>query len=675
MPALPRFLLAILVSLYVLPAAAEDLVLADNGKSKWQIVNRSPKAVGTPFAAEELAKYVKQISGVKLSSASKESSLRSSITIGLRQDLPAKDQALLPARQDGFDGYAIAISEKPRRIIIAGDNGQGVIYGVYDFLEELGCRWFYPTEDANDPEVVPRLETIAVKPKSWAVASPIRFRIANGSAWYFKMPIDPAKRQVDWAMKNRYNAIGWQAAVAHDGKSLLQQYRELEQAGVLGDLEKRGMFIHGPAHCFDHFLKAADHFDKHPEWFGMRDAKRAPQTFAGAQFCWSNPDARSEVIKNAEAFITNAPLIKIYCVIPFDGGVACDCPECKKAGASNTLMLLLGELIDKLKTSRPDVLVETVGGYGAVKDPPTNAKIHPEQRVVWAHWGRHHGTGYDDPKYNLLDNLNKWREAARGGLTICQYYTDNFAEPWVMGPFTHAMQGDRKYFLQHKVDALYMLMYPLGYWWNHSLNGYIGGRVFYDVSLDPFAEIPDYANHYFGPKAGPLLGAYYTAWAKDIDLSYRVRGDSRKQDRAALAAQRKQFIDPAVTAAKGNSLYAYRVSKVERLHTLAEKMTESHRQRDVIQILRRQGKFEEAARLLGKARGATDEVMSLFYALADTNQGLIERKEVGGFIKAGVQNWIETEAKAIAAKDKHIEPNPWKQLDETEMLPADLLTQ
>ena len=92
-----------------------------------------------------------------------------------------------------------------------GDNGRGVIYGVYDLLERLGCRWFYPTEDAADPEVVPQQDTLSLPAGSWAVASPMKYRICNGSEWFFEMQAAPALKQLEWAMKARYNAMGWQA--------------------------------------------------------------------------------------------------------------------------------------------------------------------------------------------------------------------------------------------------------------------------------------------------------------------------------------------------------------------------------------------------------------------------------------------------------------------------------
>ncbi|MGZ4961013.1 MAG: DUF4838 domain-containing protein [Limisphaerales bacterium] len=648
--------------------ASAEVVLAQAKHSAWVIEPISTNVAGITFAAEELQKYLRQMGGAKLPIVSKAGQ-RKAIVIGLRTDLVTKEH-VLPPRKAGYDGYAISIRDDS--IVIAGDNGPGCIYGVYNLLEHLGCRWFYPTIDLKDPEVVPKLSTISLKTNAWAIASPIRYRICNGDAWFFEMDYSAALKEMDWAMKNRYNAMGWQAAVNTSKRSLLQQYDDLRHAGITSGIEKRGMFIHGPAHSFDHFLKSDIYFAKHPEWFGMRNGKRVPQAALGAQFCWSNPEARAQFTANAEAFVTNAPLIKIFCTVPFDGGVACDCPECHKQGPSNLLMVLMKELIERLQRSRPDVQVETVGGYGAVPNPPSNlAIIHPHQRIVWAQWGRHHGIGYDDPKYDR-HNLDLWRVAAKGGLTICQYYTDNFAEPWVMGPFTTAMQSDRQYFLKHNVDAVYMLMYSPGYWWNHSLNGYIAGRCFYDVSLSPRDEISDYALHYFGTNAGPALAKYYGEWADNIELSYRVRGEARKQDRMTLARERHDLIAPAVAAAK-TSVERYRVAKVEMLHGLAEQLCELHRQHDLVRWLRMQGKFDDASRMLTKGRATVDETLKLFLKIANTKEGLIDAGEVRGFITLAMKNWIEEEAKAIAAKDRTRPAWLDRDLAETEVKPGEPL--
>ena len=629
--------------------SGQPVTVVDQGRSAWRIVMASPAEPPVKFAAEEFVRYIGQMTGCALTVAERAES-GPAIVVGLRADLEPADQSLLPPAARGHDGYAIAVRSggdgSQDRIVIGGDNPCGVVYGAYDLLERFGCRWCYPTQDPKDPEVVPTVKHLSVAAGAWAVASPMTYRICNGSAWFFEMDLDAARRQLEWAMRNRYNAMGWQS---ESKTSLAAQYERMRSAGLLNELAKRGMFLHGPGHSFDQFLKSDVYMAAHPDWFGVRDGKRVPQNFFGAQFCWSNVEARRQFVDNLETFVKACPQIRILYIVPFDGGRCCACPDCTSRGSSNLLMILLSEVIDRLQRSAPDVLVETVGGYEPVSEPPADVPIHPRQRILWAHWGRYYDMGYGDDRYGRKPNLESWRKAARAGLTVCQYYTDNFAEPWVLPPFAIALEGDRRYFIERGVDGMYMLMWPPGYWWNHGLNGYIAGRCFYDASLDPFQEIRDHAMHYFGPRAGPLIGSYYDQWARQIDLAYRVKGDARDAERAMLADQRRRWIDPAVQAVRNDAVLAHRVAKVERLHTLAERLAEVPRHRAEVRALREAGRLNEAAERLKQARSYTNEVLKLFHNLADLNQGLIERNEIPGFITLGVQGWIEEETKALSA--------------------------
>ena len=330
-------------------------------------------------------------------------------------------------------------------------------------------------------------------------------------------------------------------------------------------------------------------------------------------------------------------------------------------------MALMSEVVEAVKPVRRDLLVETVGGYAPMIEPPTDTAIHPELRIAWAHWGRYMGFGYDDARYDRKKNLEAWQGAARGGMTIVQYYSDNFAEPWVMPPFATAIRGDRQYLTGRGIDSVYFLIYPPGYWWNHSLNTYLSARCFYDASLDPFDLIRDYATHYYGPSAGPLLARYFEEWAREPDLGYHVRGGTTRRDRETLARQRREWIDPAVAASRGEVIYAQRVAKVAGLHALAERLAEGHHLRHRVQSARHEGRFEEAAKLLETAAGTTDDIMRCFSELADRDQGLIDKNEVTGFIKLGVKGWIEAEAKAIAAKETRIDEKEVREdIDPTE---------
>jgi hypothetical protein len=166
--------------------------------------------------------------------------------------------------------------------------------------------------------------------------------------------------------------------------------------------------------------------------------------------------------------------------------------------------------------------------------------------------------------------------------------------------------------------------------------------------------IRDYATHYYGPQAGPLWAQYYDRWARDPDLGYRVRGGTTRRDRETLAAQRKTLVDPAIQASRNDPAYAYRVSKAAALHALAERLAEGHHLRHQVQWARHQGDFAGAAKLLAEARLATDGILASCSELASRNQGLIDKNEVQGLIKLAVKNWIDAEAKAIAAQDRRI---------------------
>ena len=392
------------------------------------------------FAIGELTDTLSAMSGRPVPRVQKDAA----VTVGRRSAFGA---AGLP-RADGFDGYAI--SAGPDGVRIAGDNERGCIYGVYDLLERLGCLWLAPDQDPLDPPHIPKSDRLDVPEGAWAVASPVRWRVCNASSWFFEMDTDIAIRQMDWGMKLRYNTMGWQA---ENRTPLLAQYQILKDSGVLRELTRRGMMLHGPAHSFDHFLPN-ELFEEHPEWFGMRDGARVKQVFGGAQFCWSNPDARRAFVDNAEAFALAVPELSVFCTLGFDGGPCCQCPRCAASEPADLVMGLMAELAERLAVSRPGLPVETSGGYNPVHEPPQNARIHKDVRVVWAHWGRWHGEGYSDASYAWKDNLELWRDAVDGRLTLTQYYTDNFAEPWVAAPYSRAIVGDRKWVLENGVDTL-----------------------------------------------------------------------------------------------------------------------------------------------------------------------------------------------------------------------------
>jgi hypothetical protein len=607
----------------------ENLVtLVEAGKSGWRLIVASPRSDPVVFAAGELRKYVGQISGCALEEG-RPGEKGPAIVIGVREDLAAGEARLLPGPARGYDGYAIGVAAGDDagtgRIVIGGDNGRGVIYAVYDLLERLGCRWFYPGLDERDPETIAKRATLSLPAGKWAVASKFRFR---GFCWLQenRTPED-FERLYDWALKCRYNRV------------------PLSEQGVPA-AKRRGLMTTWGGHGFGHFLKTEDYFKEHPEWFGMQGGKRVHHGVWGSQFCWSNPEARKTFADNLERWVRSHPELDVLAICGLDGVPACTCPECSKLNPSDWEITLMNEVTARLEKTAPSLVIETLGGYPPVQAPPKQTRPHPRLRIEYAHWGRGQVAGYDDPEYRKHSSLEAWCDLFEARMTVFQYYSDHFATPWVAAPYALAIRGDRKYLLERGADGMENLLYPEGYWWQSGLNMYLAGRCFYDASLDPFELLRDYALHYYGGRAGPVMAGYLEEWARNPELAYRVRGASGDSDRARLAEQRSKYLEPALAAAEGDALVLYRLGKAEKVHRLAEQLMEVQRRQQEITRLREAGKSEQALQRLPEARAYLEEVFAYARSLAELQTGLVDEQLLSWFLPRFRQA-LENEARAL----------------------------
>ncbi|HEY8516183.1 MAG TPA: DUF4838 domain-containing protein [Candidatus Binatia bacterium] len=607
---------------------AKQVALARDGASDWHIELRSPDERAVAFAAAELATYVEKISGARLPVETEPREGGPRVVIGLRQDLSEADRALLPEPKEGHDGYAVRVAsdvDGAPRVVIGADAPRGAVYAVYDLLERLGCRFPHPTLDPDDPEVVPQTDAPALATGAWAVASPMRFRTL---AWFeWRVPRnaptiattpEELARQIDWAMKARYNVFETPAIEFEPTHPL---YRALAPA------KQRGMLLQAPGHNFELFLPHDDEtFAKHPEWFGMLNGRRRRHQTYGAQFCWSHPEARKRFVDNVEAFVRARPELDVLMLSGIDGGSfapPCECALCQTRHPSDGAIQLANEVVARLREVAPHVVVETLGGYQYSNKLPKWTWPDPALRVEWAHWGRNLSMAYDNPRYARRERLELWALLFGGRLTAFQYYSDLFATPWP-SPAAAQIGGDRTQLMAFGVDGMLNLLFPDGAWWRATLNGYVAGRAFYDATLDPLALLDDYARTYHGPGAGSLMAEYYAEWAAEPELAYRTRDRATRESRAKLAAQRARLIEPAIEAAKSDPTYAYRMRKVERVHRLAEMMMDAEIARHEAIALREAGAVERARARLVRASKRTDRAERFARRLVATSPGLVD---------------------------------------------------
>jgi len=536
--------------------ANDSVTLTSKGRTKWKL--KTPRNAGAVerFAAEELKEYVEQISGTRLAAA-KSKDAQCLVQVGLRKDLRVRG---LPEAKPGLDGYSVLVS--PKSIIIAGDNPRGVLYGTYDFLERLGCRWFHPTLDPKDPEVVPQTPDISLSKDAWSESARIEDRFYWMSSLAFNIIPERVISQLDWAAKNRYSGLSWQCV----WEKIDGDIATFRQSGIYTEMAKRGLLLHGPGHCFPYFLSTEKYFEKHPEWFGLRDGKRQPHggVWPATTFCLCNSKAKQTFIRNVLAFAKRNPEIKRLDLIPIDGGRPCQCDKCLKQNPTDQMVELFNTISEHLVEIAPDIILDTVPGYCPIEKPPEKAIPNGLWQGVYAHWGRNHGQSYNDPDYSRRQNLLVWASYLKR-FWICSYYAANSHQPFVGPPYIHAILGDTEFMVQQGITGAFVLEYPFDFWWSNSFNVRMGGIYpYYYPKRDPISEIRDYCANYYGPCAGRLLTEYYLMLGdtENLNRTYRAsRGEAEEADVVYLE-EMQTMIRRAQQLVEGDPVYSYRVSKL-----------------------------------------------------------------------------------------------------------------
>lgn len=538
-----------------MPASA---MLTANGTSDWSVFVPESAGPVERFAGDELVRYIERMSGAHLARAT-GTGIRPALLVGLRSQLDLPD-GLLPPPKAGHDGYSIAVG--PDRIVVAGDNPRGALYGVYDLLERLGCRWYYPALDPRDPEVVPRNADASLPCGAWAEAGAVEDRFYWISGLAFSIVPGHAIPQLDWAAKNRFNGLSWQCVVDR----LEEDLAAMRATGIFAEMEKRGLMFDGPGHCFPHFLSTQAYFEEHPDWFGFRDGKRQPHggTWPATNFCMSNPAGTAQFIENVLAFAKRYPEIRRLDMVPIDGGRPCECDRCLQSTPTDLMIRLFNELSDRLEEAAPGVVLGAVPGYCPIEKPPRDAVLNGKWQGIYAHWGRNHGRSYDDPDYARRPNLLVWRSYFRR-FWVCSYYAANSHQPFIGPPYLHAIEGDTRFIVEQGITGAFVLEYPFGFWWNNAFNIRMAGlHPYYYPERGPRGELRDFALRYFGPRAGPILAEYHEMLGsrENLEISYRAsRGEATDGDMEWLR-EMNTMIERAAAVAGGDPVIAYRVSKL-----------------------------------------------------------------------------------------------------------------
>lgn len=283
-----------------------------------------------------------------------------------------------------------------RNIVINGGGTRGVIYGVYDFLENV-CSVRFLTQLVT--YIPPKGDVkISSVDKKFDFFFPMRDIFIAGKK---QLPLDGGK----FAMSRGMSRDGERPITAKFG----------------------GGFDYGPpyfCHTYDRYIPASKYLKTHPHYFSLRDGKRYGGQTQG-QLCMTNPELKkfflSLILDNikkttAQAKKEGRAIPLIYDISSNDNGRFCRCETCApiaEAENNSGLMIQFSNWIAReVKKVYPDVKLQ-IFAYTACLEPPKTIKPDDNIIVRVCNTGSDQITGAPSNP-DFVKTVNNWKKLSNG---------------------------------------------------------------------------------------------------------------------------------------------------------------------------------------------------------------------------------------------------------------------
>ena len=325
-------------------------MLAEKGMAKAVIVTPTVPTAQEMYAATELRHYLNLMTGAPFKVVREDESGGDAqsgvIMIGKLSKLSADETGAW-----GDDDFCVK-SDKKGCIRINGGK-RGIIYGVYELLEHMGCRFFTPLSEKIP--VIPDLKM----PEINTVQKPVlEYRAHN----YKDLVQNPR-----FAVKSRIN-MGRMGGGGIVAGGIPEEF---------GGAINYAWFVHSFA---SEIIHPDEYFDQHPEYFSMVDGKRLRDF---SQLCLTNPDVLKIAVEKVRGALRSKPDCRIISISPNDWYSNCTCPDCaaidnKEGTGAGSLVWFINEIADMVKDEFPDVIIDTLA-YQYTRQAPS--ALRPRDNV------------------------------------------------------------------------------------------------------------------------------------------------------------------------------------------------------------------------------------------------------------------------------------------------------
>ena len=438
------------------PTPDQNIILTDNKASRYSILLPTNATAYEQKAATVLQDYLLQISGAALP-VIKAGKYRSpyEIVLGQNERLDELGAGInyQSLKDDGF-----IIKTDSMRLIIAGGNGKGTLYGVYSFLEKyLGCRMYTPSV-----KIIPAKSQITLGKINDRQVPAIGFRTTH------------------------YRAA-WDAEYA--------EWHKLDHAPD-GERPDWGMWVH----TFNTLVPPQVYYQSHPEYFSMVKGSRIP-----TQLCLANPEVLQITIQNLRKFIAQNPEAKYWSVSQNDNRDYCTCDLCRsldsiEGSPSGSIINFVNKVADQF----PDKMISTLA-YEYGRHAPKTLKPRDNVNIMLCSIEAYRDKPIkeDTSSAEFVKDVTDWGKIAKD--IIVWDYVIQFNHLLSPFPNLHVLQPNIQFFAENGVNA----MFEQG---NREVGGefaalraYLISKLLWDPWLNVDSVMNDFLFGYYGAAGKPIL--------------------------------------------------------------------------------------------------------------------------------------------------------------------------
>ena len=433
----------------------QSIVLTEGQLTRYRIVLPTSPTQHEIKASEVLQSILLQISGAALPIvSSNETRSRYEVVLGQNERLDELNLKinLNALKEDGF-----VIKTDSARLIIAGGNEKGTLYGVYTFLEDhLNCRMYTPKV-----KLIPKKDRIVLGNINETQIPVIGFRDTH--------------YRVTW--DEEYTA--WHK-LDHDAN---------------GERTGWGMWVH----TFNELVPPDVYYKDHPEYYAEVKGKRIP-----TQLCLANTEVLNVTVQNLRRKIAQNPTALYWSVSQNDNRDFCTCEKCKaiddqEGSPSGSIISFVNQVADQF----PDKMISTLAyeyGRHAPKTlrPRSNVNImlcsieaYRDKRIT------------EDPKSaDFVKDVEDWGKIS-SDIIVWDYVIqfNNLISPF---PNLHVLQPNIQFFAKHGVNA----MFEQG---NREVGGefaelraYLISKLLWNPEANVDTLMNDFLRGYYGAAAKPI---------------------------------------------------------------------------------------------------------------------------------------------------------------------------